>query len=116
MVGTSDVTHLKLQAGAIMKKVYVIYLILLCALSLSAAQLFGPGAASAFNSASSGAIAEPSRIVAPFAPMTFTVNSNADPGNGTCDSGECTLREAISAANLNLGLDTIAFSIATGPQ
>ena len=87
-----------------MKKVYAVYLLLLCAVSLSAAQLFGPGATSAFSGAS------------PAAPMTFTVNSNADPGNGTCDSGECTLREAIAAANLNPGLDTIAFSIGTGPQ
>ncbi len=30
---------------------------------------------------------------------TFTVNSNADPGDGTCTEGDCTLREAIDAAN-----------------
>jgi CSLREA domain-containing protein len=29
---------------------------------------------------------------------TLTVNSLADPGNGTCDATECTLREAIAAA------------------
>ena len=45
------------------------------------------------------------------APMTFTVNSIADPGVGTCDVAECTLREAIDAANDNSGDDTIAFNI-----
>lgn len=44
-------------------------------------------------------------------PGTFTVNSTADPGDGTCDATECTLREAISAANANPGSDTIAFNI-----
>jgi len=29
----------------------------------------------------------------------FTVNSNADPGDGVCNSTNCTLREAITAAN-----------------
>jgi CSLREA domain-containing protein len=35
------------------------------------------------------------------APTTFTVNSTADPGTGGCDATECTLREAINAANAN---------------
>jgi CSLREA domain-containing protein len=39
---------------------------------------------------------------------SYTVNSTADPGDGTCDATECTLREAISAAT---GTDTIAFDI-----
>jgi len=34
-------------------------------------------------------------------PATYTVNSTADPGDGTCDGTECTLREAIAAANGN---------------
>ena len=42
---------------------------------------------------------------------TFTVNSTADPGDGVCDASECTLREAISAANAGSGTDTIAFNI-----
>jgi len=42
---------------------------------------------------------------------TFTVNSTADPGDGTCDSNECTLREAITAANTLPGKDKIVFSI-----
>ena len=42
---------------------------------------------------------------------TFTVNSTADPGDGTCDATECTLREAIAAANANAGTDTIVFTI-----
>jgi CSLREA domain-containing protein len=42
---------------------------------------------------------------------TYTVNSLADPGDGTCDATECTLREAIAAANANAGADTIDFSV-----
>lgn len=38
---------------------------------------------------------------------TVTVNSTNDPGNGVCDVTECTLREAIAAANAG---DTIDFS------
>ena len=41
---------------------------------------------------------------------TYTVNILGDPGDGTCDSGSCTLRDAILAANLNVGADTIVFS------
>ena len=49
----------------------------------------------------------------PAAPgQTFTVNSTADPGDGTCDGTECTLREAIVAANAVPGTpDTIEFAI-----
>jgi CSLREA domain-containing protein len=43
--------------------------------------------------------------------LTFTVNSTADPGNGVCDAAECTLREAITAANAAAGSDTITFNI-----
>jgi CSLREA domain-containing protein len=50
----------------------------------------------------------------------FTVNSIADPGNGTCDVAECTLREAITAANnaANGGTpDEIRFGISgAGPH
>lgn len=31
-------------------------------------------------------------------PAEFTVNSTADPGDGTCNATECTLREAVAAA------------------
>ena len=41
---------------------------------------------------------------------TYEVNSNADPGDGTCDD-TCTLRDAILAANANPGLDTISFGL-----
>lgn len=48
---------------------------------------------------------------------TFTVNSTADLGDGVCDATECTLREAITAANANPGTDTIAFNIpGAGPH
>lgn len=46
---------------------------------------------------------------------TFIVNSAADPGNGNCDAAECTLREAIIAANANgSSKDTISFNIPGG--
>ena len=45
---------------------------------------------------------------------SFTVNSTADPGDGICDASECTLREAITAANANPGADTIVFLGVTG--
>ena len=57
---------------------------------------------------------------APAAAATFTVTTNADPGNGTCTTAGtgdgCTLREAITAANATGGDDTIEFAIGTGAQ
>lgn len=49
---------------------------------------------------------------------TFTVNSTNDPGNGPCNAAECTLREAIIAANANgAAQDTIQFNIpGAGPH
>jgi uncharacterized repeat protein (TIGR01451 family)/CSLREA domain-containing protein len=46
----------------------------------------------------------------------FTVNSAADTTPGACDAADCTLREAIIAANSNPGADTINFQIGTGLQ
>ena len=44
--------------------------------------------------------------------QTYTVNSLLDPGDGICNSSECTLREAITAANTNAGsVDTIIFTV-----
>ncbi len=52
-----------------------------------------------------------------YAATTFTVNSTADPGTDGCDATECTLREAITAANANPGTDTIEFDIpGNGPH
>ncbi len=48
------------------------------------------------------------------AAATFTVNSTIDPGDGICDATECTLREAINAANMLAGADVIAFNIGGG--
>ena len=43
---------------------------------------------------------------------TLTVNSTADPGTGGCTAAECTLREAIVAANSNpTSAGTISFNI-----
>jgi CSLREA domain-containing protein len=51
------------------------------------------------------------------ASTTYTVNSTADPGVGVCDATECTLREAIHAANSSGGTDTIKFNIpGAGPH
>ena len=56
-------------------------------------------------------------VTAPVASAaSFTVNSTAHPGTGVCDATECTLREAISAANATTDPDTITFSIGTGVQ
>ncbi len=41
---------------------------------------------------------------------TFVVNNRFDAGTGGCTSGECTLREAIIAANATATADTINFS------
>ena len=45
----------------------------------------------------------------------FKVNSAADPGGGGCDLQECTLREALAAANATAALDVVTFSIGSGP-
>jgi len=72
-------------------------LLLLTALASAVVLLAGPGAEAS--------------------PTTYTVNSTADPGDGTCDGTECTLREAIAAANANAGTDTIEFDITgAGPH
>ncbi|HTR03428.1 MAG TPA: CSLREA domain-containing protein [Thermoanaerobaculia bacterium] len=46
----------------------------------------------------------------------FTVNSNADTDDGVCNAANCTLREAINAANANAGADTIRFAIGSGTK
>jgi CSLREA domain-containing protein len=48
------------------------------------------------------------------AAASIIVNSSADPGDGTCDLTECTLREAIETANEQAGSDVIGFDIAPG--
>ncbi|MCA9924000.1 MAG: right-handed parallel beta-helix repeat-containing protein, partial [Anaerolineales bacterium] len=42
---------------------------------------------------------------------TFTVNNTSDADDGTCTLTDCSLREAINAANSNAGTDTIVFDI-----
>jgi CSLREA domain-containing protein len=44
------------------------------------------------------------------------VNSTADTDDGLCNAANCTLREAINAANAAAGADTIRFSIGSGPR
>ena len=49
------------------------------------------------------------------AASTFTVNSAADTSDGACNlSPNCTLREAILAANATTALDTINFALGSG--
>lgn len=48
--------------------------------------------------------------------MTFIVNSTNDPGDGTCDVTECTLREAITAANATADDDIINFDASLAGQ
>lgn len=52
-------------------------------------------------------------------PVDLTVNSTNDPGTGVCDATECTLREAIVAANANFNpqsIDVIRFNIPGSPD
>ena len=56
----------------------------------------------------------------PQAGPTFTVNTNADTNDGSCDlfnqgigNKDCTLREAINAANSIIGANTIVFDSAS---
>ncbi len=52
-----------------------------------------------------------SRYIANVIVTTLTVNSTADTDDEFCDATNCTLREAIHAANVNEGLDLVAFNI-----
>ena len=47
---------------------------------------------------------------------TYTVNATADTDDGVCNVANCTLREAIHAANASAGTDTIRFVIGTGQK
>ena len=44
------------------------------------------------------------------------MNSTADTDDGVCNAANCTLREAINAANANAGTDTIRFVIGSGAK
>lgn len=54
------------------------------------------------------ALINPSQTLA----ATYTVTKTADTDDGTCDA-DCSLREAIAAANTNAGHDTIEFNVPT---
>jgi CSLREA domain-containing protein len=49
-----------------------------------------------------------------WAAVTYVVNSTADPGDGTCNPEECTLREALTTANTDGDVSTITFNIGAG--
>jgi hypothetical protein len=63
---------------------------------------------------SCAAIAAVLAFAAPAGAATFTVNNPADTDDGTCDLADCTLDEAIDAANTDTVHDTILFNVA-GP-
>lgn len=69
---------------------------------------YAPGSAQAFAASSD----QESHVVAG---ATVVVNSAADPGNGTCDASECTLREGIAIANAlmlpDVNFDATFFSV-----
>ena len=50
-------------------------------------------------------------VQTPQAGPTFTVNTTDDHDDGTCSTTDCTLREAINAANNQAGANTIDFSV-----
>src|SRR3989304_5976113 len=52
---------------------------------------------------------------APAQAATFTVTKTADTADGTCDA-DCSLREAIGAAEAAGGADTLSFDPAVFPQ
>ena len=49
-------------------------------------------------------------------PVTYLVNTTIDTGTGGCTVSECTLREAIVAANATPGSGIIKFAIPGSPQ
>src|SRR5512143_2212057 len=51
-------------------------------------------------------------FVTPARAATFTVTKTADTNDGVCDA-DCSLREAISAANASPGADTISLPAGT---
>ncbi len=60
-----------------------------------------------------GASTAKAAALPPPTPTSYTVNSISDPGDGICNETNCTLREAITAANANLyaGTVSILFSV-----
>lgn len=52
---------------------------------------------------------------APAYAAVYSVNTTSDTDDGTCNDADCSLREAINAANANPGPDTISFNIPGGP-
>lgn len=54
-------------------------------------------------------------VFMPLAAMTFNVTKTADTNDGACTVGDCSLREAIVAANANPGADTITFTAGINP-
>jgi len=97
-------------------KTHIAVIIMIAALPLGVTVL---ASRNSQNSALSGRFQSPSSVFEDRKPglspaaTTFTVTRADDiPERGTCAVGDCTLREAIIAANSNAGTDTIAFATA----
>ncbi len=50
-------------------------------------------------------------LVSPVSAVTFVVNSLDGDLDNVCDDANCTIRDAVFAANNNPGLDTITFDL-----
>ena len=94
-----------------MKRIRVLHFIVLIALCFVGSQ----AAASYTSTEDKGSPA--SQGTSPAAPSNvFIVNTADDHAPDGCTAGDCTLREAILAANANAGADTVNFAIGSGGQ
>jgi CSLREA domain-containing protein/uncharacterized repeat protein (TIGR01451 family) len=89
--------------------------IILFAVAQAIANLPSKAAWQAFSAEQPPVLA--AQLVKPAVPTaTFTVNSADDHDDAACTAGDCTLREAINAANSNGVADTITFAIGSGTK
>jgi CSLREA domain-containing protein/uncharacterized repeat protein (TIGR01451 family) len=96
-----------------MQRVRLLYLLSICTVLFAITQVVTmiPTHADVKNETASNLLNMP---IAPAA--TFIVNSADDHNDTACTAGDCTLREAINAANANAGTDVINFAIGSGAQ
>src|SRR5262245_20518150 len=96
-----------------MKRLGILYPITL----ISICFLLGQAASSFNGTTGQGKGAPSAQGKSPAAPTSvFIVTTADDHDDGSCTTADCTLREAILAANANAGADTINFAIGSGAQ
>ncbi len=96
-----------------MKRISILHLIAFLTLCFALCQT----ASTHTSSRTTGAPATQATGKAPTTPAAvFIVNTADDHNDGSCSAGDCTLREAILAANANAGTDTINFAIGSAAQ